>query len=299
MRRIISAVFILLFTATFLFADFKSTLKKADDLYKAEQYKADKEFLLDSLNTAGNAAERAEIYWRIARAVLKTGDDAEHNGVKGGALLKIFSEGEQYADKAIKSDPDNYSAYYWKSANTGRWGQTKGILNSLFKAGPMRELLKKTISLNPDFPDSYYVLGQLYEQVPGFPISFGNSDYAVSLGRQAVDLYMKRYNAGLETDINYDFYTELAKHLYKRNWDAGRRKRAQGKKKAKYKSGKDAFNKALYYEGTVAQKNVSDREEAAEMIKWVIKELSSIPDRKRGQNDDLKEARETLKGWGL
>ena len=299
MRRIISAVFILLFTATFLFADFKSTLKKADNLYEAEQYKADKEFLLDSLNTAGNPGEKAEIYWRIARAVLKIGDDAENNGVKGGALLNIFSEGERYADKAIKSDPDNYFAYYWKSANTGRWGQTKGILNSLFKAGPMRELLKKTISLNPDFPDSYYVLGQLYEQVPGFPISFGNPDYAVSLGREAVDLYMKRYKAGLEKDINYDFYTELAKHLYKRNWNAGRREKAQGKKKAKYQSGKDAFNKALYYEGTITQKNVSDREEAVEMIKWAIKELGSIPERKRGQNDDLKEARETLKGWGL
>jgi len=297
MKKISLTILILLFLSTFVFADFKDTLKQADKIYDAEQYKANKEFLLNAVNGTSGNKEKAEVYWRISRAVLNLGDQAENHGIKGNELLDYFVEGEKYADKAISSDPSNFNGYYWKSANIGRWGQTKGILNSLFKAGPMRDLLKKTIALNPEFPDAYYVLGQLYEQVPGFPISFGNADFAVSLGIKAVDLYSKRYKAGLEKDINYDFYTELSKHLYKRNWNAGKRRREHGKKQAKYNSLKDPFEKSLYYEGVVDEKNASDREEAVEMIKWVIQQLGSIQNRKTSQNDDLKEAKETLQGW--
>ncbi|MCD6122871.1 MAG: hypothetical protein J7K04_13625 [Spirochaetales bacterium] len=299
MKKLSIVVLALLIFSTFVFADFKDTLKKADNIYDSEQYKADKDFLLNAVNKAPGNEEKAEVYWRLARVVLNLGDQAENHGIKGNELLNYFVEGEKYADKAIGADPDNFNGYYWKSANIGRWGQTKGILNSLFKAGPMRDLLKKTVTLNPDFPDAYYVLGQLYEQVPGFPISFGNTDFAVSLGRKAVDLYMKRYKAGLEKDINYDFYTELSKHLYKRNWNTGKRRREKGKKRKKYNSLNDPFEKSLYYEGVAEEKNESDRGEAVEMIKWVINELSSIQNRKISQNDDLKEAKETLKNWGL
>jgi len=299
MKKLSIVVLGLLIFSTFAFADFKDTLKKADNIYDSEQYKADKDFLLNAVNKAPGSKEKAEVYWRLARVVLNLGDQAENHGIKGNELLNYFVEGEKYADKAISADPDNFNGYYWKSANIGRWGQTKGILNSLFKAEPMRDLLKKTVTLNPDFPDAYYVLGQLYEQVPGFPISFGNTDFAVSLGRKAVDLYMKRYRAGLEKDINYDFYTELSKHLYKRNWNAGKRRREKGKKLKKYNSLNDPFEKSLYYEGVAEEKNESDRGEAVEMIKWVINELSSIQNRKTSQNDDLKEAKETLKKWGL
>ena len=62
--------------------------------------------------------------------------------------MKIFEKGQEYADQAIAADPQNNLGYYWKSSNIGRWGQVKGILNSLFKAGPMRDLLLKDLSLD-------------------------------------------------------------------------------------------------------------------------------------------------------
>ena len=43
------------------------------------------------------------------------------------------------------------------------------------------------VRLKPDFANAYYGLGLLYASLPGWPLSFGNKDYAVSLLRKAVD----------------------------------------------------------------------------------------------------------------
>jgi hypothetical protein len=161
----------------------------------------------------------------------------------------------------------------------------------------MRDLLKRAVELNPEHSRSYYVLGQLYEQVPGFPIAFGNVDFSVSLGRKACDLHSEQYKTGLEKELDYDFYTELAKHLYARNWAFSKRERELERKRSKYKSISHPFEKNLYYEGAIELEGISDREEALKLIKWVIAELNKVSPRKISQNDDLKEAKETLAGW--
>jgi hypothetical protein len=42
---------------------------------------------------------------------------------------------------------------------------------------------------------------------------------------------------------------------------------------------------------------MSDREEALELIKWVVRELRGLSGRTDSQNDDLKEAEEVLDSW--
>ncbi len=54
-----------------------------------------------------------------------------------------------YADKAIKFSPSNNLGFFWKSCNLGRWGEVKGIMESLFKAEEVVELLIQSIELNP------------------------------------------------------------------------------------------------------------------------------------------------------
>ena len=53
----------------------------------------------------------------------------------------------------------------------------------------------KALAANPDRSDAYYVLGQLYRELPGV-ISFGNVDAAVSFGRKAVDLREAQVKSG-------------------------------------------------------------------------------------------------------
>jgi tetratricopeptide (TPR) repeat protein len=297
MKRLCTILVLLLIVVPLSMADFQDILDRADQLHEAEDYEQSKSYIESSLTQAASGAEKAELYWRLARAWLNLGDEAEDRGIVDEELLAYFEQGEAQAQKAIDADPSNHLGYYWKSANIGRWGQIKGILNSLFKAKPMRDLLQQAVGADPEHADSYYVLGQLFEQVPGFPVSFGDKDYAVSLGRKSLDLHEQQVKAGIEDEINYDFYTEMAKHLWERDYTAARRVREQGRKESKYRSISDPMEKNFYYEAAVSLKDMSDREEAIELISWVIRELQGLSGRTGSQDDDLKEAREVLDSW--
>ena len=296
MKRLGTILALLLIVVALAMADFQETLDKVDQLHEEEAYAQTKNLIESSLSEAKSGAEKAELHWRLARAWLNLGDEAEDSGTGGEALLAFFESGEAEAQKAIQADANNHLGYYWKSANIGRWGQVKGILNSLFKAKPMRDLLQQAVAVEPEHADSYYVLGQLFEQVPG-SVSFGDKDFAVSLGRKSLDLHERQVKAGIEDEINYDFYTEMAKHLWERNYTAARRGREQGRKKKKYQSISDPMEKNFYYEAAVTLKDISDREEALELINWTIGELKGLSGRTDSQDDDLKEAEEVLESW--
>lgn len=296
MRRIlVLSLFIL--PAALALADTAQVILQADSLDLKGSYVEARKLLLDSVTGASSAKEQAELYWRAARETLNLGDAADDAKKPQGDILALFSEGEGYADKAIAADPQNDLGYYWKSANIGRWGQTKGILNSLFKAGPMKDLLVKELSLNSERTDPYYVLGQLYRELPGWPVSFGNIDAAVSLGRKAVDLRMTQFQAGKEKDLVYNFYNELAKTLWKRNWSAANRLAEQKNKTAKLASATTPLDKGSFYEASVTLKDVSDREEAKSLVQWVVSELQKVASRNADQNKDLQKAVDLLKGW--
>ena len=276
------------------FADFNQDIASADRLKKDEAYVREEALLKQVLPAARSDADKAEVLWRLARVTLNLAGDAEKREEPKNSILAMYETGETYADQAIAADPGNFNAYYWKASNMGKWGSLKGILDSLFKAKPMREFLEKTINIKADHPDSYYVLGQLYEKVPGFPVSFGNSDYAVSLGRLSVDLHEKELKSGADDEISYDFYSQLASHLIVRDWDASKRLKEQVKKEKKYRSTRDPLDKGFTYEGSIPIKNISDKDEAKEILTWVISEIGNLGSRSASQEKDLKTAKEML-----
>ncbi len=283
--------FALIFIVAGAFALDDAAIEQADLLYDDDEPQAAFDILEDALSTAGNGTERAEVLWRMSRATLDIGELEEDKGGPADPILAIYARGEQYGVQAVEADPSNHLGYYWQSANIGKWGQLKGILNSLFKAGPMRDLLKQAISYEPDHADSYYVLGQLYEQVPGL-VSFGNKDFAVSLGRKSIDLHEAELAAGIEDEMNHDFYVQMASHLLARNWDENKRNREQGKKERNFNNAGDALERGWYYEGVADIPRQSDREEAEGLLRRMIDSLEQISDRSDGQNRQLEEARE-------
>ncbi len=295
MRRAL-IVLLILSPLISLYAQTLSTAAQGDALNDKGQYVDARKLELDAAAAAG-PAEKAELYWRAARETMELGDLADKAKKPQADILAIFSEGEGYADKAIAADPRNDLAYYWKSANIGRWGQTKGILNSLFKAQPMKDLLVKELSINPERSDAYYVLGELYRELPGWPLSFGNLDAAVSLGRMAVDLREKQVKSGAEKELVYNFYTELAKTLYKRNWSVATRLSEQKNKVAKYQAAATPLDRGSAYEATVTLQNVSDRDEAKALVQWTVSQLTHMASVNAGQAKDLGKAQDVLKGW--
>lgn len=279
-----------------LFAGTTEAIAKVDELHDLGKYEEARAVALEAVASA-DAAGKAELYWRAARETLELGDEAEDRKEPKDAILKIFEKGQEYADLAIAANPQNNLGYYWKSSNIGRWGQVKGILNSLFKAAPMKELLVKDLSLDPNHSDAYYVLGQLYRELPGAPISFGDEDAAVSLGRMAVDLRAQAVKLGTEKELSYGYYLQLAKSLWKRNLSAAKRASGMAKRLAAWQAAKTPLEKGSAYEATVQLAPGTDREEARALVQWIIGQLSAMSSRTAGQDDDLKEAKETLAEW--
>jgi hypothetical protein len=296
MRRFLPVLLVLL-PLGFAFADTAQVTAEADALHDKGMYADAQKLILDAVPGAAGGKEQAELYWRAARETLQLGDNAESAKKPKDDVLAFFLTGEGYADKAIAADPRNDLGYYWKSSNIGRWGQVKGIFDSLGKAAPMRDFLVKELSINPDRTDAYFVLGQLYREVPGWPLSFGNIDAAVSLGRKSVDLRQAQAASGVEKEFVYNFATELAKTLYKRNWTAATRLTEQKNKAGKLGAATTPLDKGSLYEATVTLKAVSDREEAKALVQSVVSELGGLSSLTAPQADDLKKAKEVLAGW--
>ena len=297
MKKSIIWLTLLFMTTAGAFCDIALTMAEADALDKAYKYREAKDILEAALGKGATNGEKAQIYWRLSRTTLNIGDDAEDAGLPKKELLAIFEEGEAFADKAIELDPGNHLGYFWKSANMGRWGQTKGIFAALDKAAPMRDLLAKAVSIDPDHAESYFVLGELFDEVPGPPLSFGNMSFAVSFGRKSIALHEKNLSTGKTDEKRFDFYIKLAKHLYKRNWNVKRRTNVAQKRLADYNSGPDAFGKNCHYESTVTLVEMSDRDEAVTILGKVTGELEGMAERNKSQNDHLLEAKEMLSEW--
>ncbi len=273
----------------------QEAIERADALYEDDRAGEAIAVLESLLPTAGSGPERAEVLWRLARATLSVGESMEDADAERSVVLATYERGERYGIDAVQADPNNHLGYYWQSANVGKWGQARGILNALFRAAPMRDLLRRAIETKPDHAGSYYVLGQLYAQVPGV-ISFGNNDYAVSLARKSIDLHEAEYAAGATDEVEHDYYIQLASHLIERNWNSRRRSREQQNKARSYERTNDPLEKGWYYEGTVTIRDESDRDEAERLLREMIRRLEAISDRSDGQRRQLERARELLAG---
>ncbi|MEA1911083.1 MAG: hypothetical protein U9N32_05315, partial [Spirochaetota bacterium] len=236
------------------------------------------------------------------RAALSITDQLERDGASKDRLLEEFTKAWDYATKSLSYNSNNYLGYYWRAANIGRWGQTKGILASLFKADDMRDDLERAVNNNPNHGDSYNVLGMLYDSVPGFG-SFGNKAYAVSLARKAIDNQDEP-----DRPYDYSYYLELSKHLWNRKWSERKRLSEQKKEKSRFDSKSSQLEKNWYYEGVIdlskataynnrGIKNMSDREEAVIILDWLLVELNKLSDKKPGDFDDIEEAKELLADW--
>lgn len=296
MKTAIIALFIALPVAGVLYAQ-SSDLQRSDALDTAGSYESARDLLLQALPAAVSPAEKADIYSRLSRESLNIGDREQDTGKSKEQVLAIYDQGVAYADKAIEANPANPEGYFWKSGNIGKIGLLKGVMVSLDSVPTIKELLTKTIQLNNNHAKAYYALGQMYAKLPGWPISFGSIEHAVSLARKAVDLQERDIQAGLYPAMDYGFYLELARDLHQRNWDAKKRVHEQPIEKKKFDETSDLVERSFYYEGTVAIPVGSDRQEANVLLQRTIRMIG----RKAGPTDrdlrTLRDARKNLADW--
>lgn len=100
--------------------------------------------------------------------------------------LRAYEKGRDIAKRAMELSPRNPDAHFWYTANLGRWGQTRGVLKSLFLVSQVKEQLNLILALDPEYVPALDVYGVLYYELPGF--LGGNLELSENYIRQAIEL---------------------------------------------------------------------------------------------------------------
>lgn len=81
--------------------------------------------------------------------------------------LAAYERGRELGKRAVELMPKSHDAHLWYAINTGRWGQTKGILRSLFLLPTVREEIDILFQLNPRSVRAHSLAGNVFLEVPG------------------------------------------------------------------------------------------------------------------------------------
>ena len=100
--------------------------------------------------------------------------------------LAAYDRGRQAAKQAIELAPKSAPARFWYGTNTGRWGQTKGIMRSLFLLPTVKEAMQTALVLDPGYAPAYALGGSIYYEVPGF--AGGDLDRSEAMFRKGLEL---------------------------------------------------------------------------------------------------------------
>lgn len=102
------------------------------------------------------------------------------------AKLAAYDRGRQAAKQAIALAPKSAPAQFWYGANTGRWGQTKGVMRSLFLLSTVKEAMQTALALDPGYAPAYGLGGTIYYEVPGF--AGGDLDRSEAMFRKGLEI---------------------------------------------------------------------------------------------------------------
>lgn len=280
-------------------------LDQADALYWGDRLEEAKELLVKALPEASDPVLKSEILWRMARVTLSIGDEMKEDGATDAQLFTTFEEGESYANEAIASSP-LAMAYVYHASNIGRWGETKGPLNALSKAKPMRDDFTHVIDTmgETDNTIAWYVLGQLYYKLPGWPISFGNLDTAISYTRKAIDSIPKER-------LYHGHFKALAEMLWKRDLSVSKRNSTFNSMQKDWSKAKGStLDRHAYYEGSngpaatpfyspVALNKMTDRQEAVMVLKYAVAKYEAWPFHSRADKRTYEDIKAMLAEWGF
>ena len=86
----------------------------------------------------------------------------------GAQKLAAYEQGRQAAKRAMELEPKNPTAHFWYATNTARYGQTKGVVQSLFLLSAVQEEIRIVFDLDPKFTPAFALAGNVLYEVPRF-----------------------------------------------------------------------------------------------------------------------------------
>jgi tetratricopeptide (TPR) repeat protein len=120
------------------------------------------------------ALAQIEFIWADVRA--RTPDDK----------LKAYDTGRQAAKRVAEADPRHVVARFWYATNTARWGQTNGVVRSLFLLPEVKREIGSILDIDAGFAPVYALAGNVYYEVPG--LLGGDLAKAEEMFRKGIEL---------------------------------------------------------------------------------------------------------------
>ncbi|MCP2519514.1 hypothetical protein NLC26_00395 [Candidatus Aminicenantes bacterium AC-708-M15] len=174
-RKIFNLLLIILFSLLFLSLtysqDVQSMLSQADDLYRQrEELSKAREAMSLYEEIIKIDPQNYEAHWKLAKTIYYIGEHLTSKKEK----LALYKKGIEIAKKAVKLGPDKPEGHFFLAVLYGVYGQTRGVLKSLFLVDDIKKEVYKTIRIDPTIEcgGPYQLLGRLYYELPGF---FGGS----------------------------------------------------------------------------------------------------------------------------
>ena len=110
--------------------------------------------------------------------------------------LAAYDKGREIGKRAVELAPRNPEAHVWYGINTGRWGQVKGIMRSLFLLPTVREEVDTTLALDPKNLRALALQGNVYFELPR--VAGGDKDKAEATFRKAIEIDPHFTNARID-----------------------------------------------------------------------------------------------------
>ncbi len=148
--------------------DIQNIISKADLLYNKKdlQAKGAKESLSLLEKALNSYPDNFEILWRLARACFWICDRTENEDVK----KEYGKKGYQYAEKAIKLNPNRVEGYYYYAICLGEYGKGISIIKAVWMGldKDFKNKILKAIELDKNYEHAGPVraLGRFYFKLP-------------------------------------------------------------------------------------------------------------------------------------
>ena len=110
--------------------------------------------------------------------------------------LAAYDKGREMGKRAVELAPKSPEAHVWYGINTGRWGQTKGIMRSLFLLPTVREEVDATLALDPKNLRALALQGNVFFEVPR--IAGGDREKAEAVFRKTLEIDPHFTNARID-----------------------------------------------------------------------------------------------------
>ena len=82
------------------------------------------------------------------------------------AKLEGYERGRRVGERAVELAPRSAEAHLWYAINTARWGQTKGVMRSLFLLPTIKREIETILALDPRSVRAHALAGNVAMEVP-------------------------------------------------------------------------------------------------------------------------------------